>query len=89
VAPKLTGVQFEVLAYQLLRCVNRDGRHWHSSQSIGEALNIPERTVQRVQLELDELGLIDRTKRRSKTGGLSQSTMVYVLSPGVHRFHPD
>ena len=88
-APKLTGTQFVVLAYQLLRCVDRDGRHWRSSRTIADALNMPERTVRQAQLELEQLGMIERLKRRSKTGGQSRSTIVLVLSPGVHRYHPD
>jgi predicted transcriptional regulator len=87
--PKLTPVQWQVLTYQLLVCCDRDGRHWHSSRSIADALNMSERAVRRVQLELDELGVIDRTKRRRSRDGRSQSTLVYVLAPGVHRFHRD
>jgi DNA-binding MarR family transcriptional regulator len=81
VQPKLTPVQFVVLSYQVLRCIDRKGKHWHSSRSIGDALNMSERAVQRVQLELHAMGYIDRTKRRS--GGMSMSTVVYVLAPGV------
>ncbi len=87
-APKLTGPEFMVLTYQLLKCVDRDGKHWRSSASIGDALGMSERAVQRVQRELDHLGLIDRTPRWRKDGG-KRSTLVYVMAPGVHRFHPD